>query len=138
MSTRAKLRHAPPTAYKACADRLGIFFNPLSTMSRALSGSPLLWSIRRSGPNGRVRSEEHTSELQSPDHLVCRLLLEKKKSHHILQTSKITRPGSHTQQRATHPNLAPHSTPRQPNPLLTPPVPQALSTGASPPPTSRA
>src|SRR5215216_446853 len=27
------------------------------------------------------RSEEHTSELQSPDHLVCRLLLEKKKRH---------------------------------------------------------
>src|SRR5258708_8764353 len=26
------------------------------------------------------RSEEHTSELQSPDHIVCRLLLEKKKS----------------------------------------------------------
>src|SRR5947208_11234403 len=34
---------------------------------------------------GDVRSEEHTSELQSPDHLVCRLLLEKKKQsekHH--------------------------------------------------------
>src|SRR5207244_12973720 len=29
------------------------------------------------------RSEEHTSELQSPDHLVCRLLLEKKKSRAI-------------------------------------------------------
>src|SRR5258708_31667519 len=30
--------------------------------------------------HGRTaRSEEHTSELQSPDHLVCRLLLEKKK-----------------------------------------------------------
>src|SRR5258708_17865978 len=28
-----------------------------------------------------LRSEEHTSELQSPDHLVCRLLLEKKKKH---------------------------------------------------------
>src|SRR5260364_65574 len=27
------------------------------------------------------RSEEHTSELQSPDHLVCRLLLENKKIH---------------------------------------------------------
>src|SRR6476660_10572692 len=27
----------------------------------------------------RERSEEHTSELQSPDHIVCRLLLEKKK-----------------------------------------------------------
>src|SRR5258708_31663438 len=30
------------------------------------------------GRQGRQRSEEHTSELQSPDHLVCRLLLEKK------------------------------------------------------------
>src|SRR5258708_29622431 len=29
---------------------------------------------------GDDRSEEHTSELQSPDHLVCRLLLEKKKT----------------------------------------------------------
>src|SRR5438552_11839929 len=28
-----------------------------------------------------IRSEEHTSELQSPDHLVCRLLLEKKKNN---------------------------------------------------------
>src|SRR5258708_30142108 len=32
------------------------------------------WMAARS-----FRSEEHTSELQSPDHLVCRLLLEKKK-----------------------------------------------------------
>src|SRR5258708_7986304 len=32
------------------------------------------------GPDAALaRSEEHTSELQSPDHLVCRLLLEKKK-----------------------------------------------------------
>src|SRR5258708_27962232 len=30
-------------------------------------------------PIDHRRSEEHTSELQSPDHLVCRLLLEKKK-----------------------------------------------------------
>src|SRR5258708_21821344 len=30
-----------------------------------------------------ARSEEHTSELQSPDHLVCRLLLEKKKKQHL-------------------------------------------------------
>src|SRR5258708_9386424 len=34
-----------------------------------------------------VRSEEHTSELQSPDHLVCRLLLEKKKKN-ILKNKK--------------------------------------------------
>src|SRR5690625_5783700 len=33
-------------------------------------------------PNGN-RSEEHTSELQSRGHLVCRLLLEKKKCHYI-------------------------------------------------------
>src|SRR5258708_23001675 len=32
---------------------------------------------------GKERSEEHTSELQSPDHLVCRLLLEKKKKDAI-------------------------------------------------------
>src|SRR5947208_6478351 len=31
------------------------------------------------GLGSAARSEEHTSELQSPDHLVCRLLLEKKK-----------------------------------------------------------
>src|SRR5437870_8124459 len=31
-----------------------------------------------------ARSEEHTSELQSRGHLVCRLLLEKKKNKHIL------------------------------------------------------
>ena len=34
---------------------------------------------RSKGDSYYVRSEEHTSELQSPDHLVCRLLLEKKK-----------------------------------------------------------
>src|SRR5207244_9268593 len=31
------------------------------------------------------RSEEHTSELQSPDHLVCRLLLEKKKKNRCFE-----------------------------------------------------
>src|SRR3712207_7880836 len=42
---------------------------------------------RRTGPRsgggrGRARSEEHTSELQSRQYLVCRLLLEKKKKKH--------------------------------------------------------
>src|SRR5256885_5319949 len=32
---------------------------------------------------GQARSEEHTSELQSPCNLVCRLLLEKKKKNHF-------------------------------------------------------
>src|SRR5207253_5481189 len=35
-----------------------------------------------SAPGYHVRSEEHTSELQSRGHLVCRLLLEKKKKKH--------------------------------------------------------
>src|SRR5437764_5955701 len=36
-------------------------------------------SVRLSGESAMLRSEEHTSELQSPMYLVCRLLLEKKK-----------------------------------------------------------
>src|SRR5258708_31737600 len=36
------------------------------------------------------RSEEHTSELQSPDHLVCRLLLEKKKTKEASLTYSIS------------------------------------------------
>src|SRR5258708_31542829 len=52
----------------------------LETVAMATISTP------RSGAPGS-RSEEHTSELQSPDHLVCRLLLEKKnyitKLHHL-------------------------------------------------------
>src|SRR5256885_12178032 len=45
---------------------------------RALaSAAPGAW------PRAGARSEEHTSELQSPCNLVCRLLLEKKKKHRI-------------------------------------------------------
>src|SRR5574344_2278354 len=43
----------------------------------------LAYGVAQSEVNNKcerlIRSEEHTSELQSPDHLVCRLLLEKKK-----------------------------------------------------------
>src|SRR5437870_12309212 len=41
------------------------------------SNDPKLW---RGDSNTAIRSEEHTSELQSRGHLVCRLLLEKKKN----------------------------------------------------------
>src|SRR5947208_6502263 len=34
------------------------------------------YTVARAARSNGVRSEEHTSELQSPDHLVCRLLLE--------------------------------------------------------------
>src|SRR5438876_3820416 len=40
---------------------------------------PVTCAIACTSARGRSRSEEHTSELQSPVHLVCRLLLEKKK-----------------------------------------------------------
>src|SRR5947208_4412616 len=43
------------------------------------------------GRENRRRSEEHTSEFQSPDHLVCRLLLEKKKNAQIEQMCQPTR-----------------------------------------------
>src|SRR5258708_12690795 len=45
---------------------------------------------RSSGTARRSRSEEHTSELQSPDHLLCRLLLEKKKTSHHQPTHSPT------------------------------------------------
>src|SRR5258708_31811606 len=47
-----------------------------------------------------ARSEEHTSELQSPDHLVCRLLLEKKKNHQTNSDQRgdnLLRQASHAQ-----------------------------------------
>src|SRR5258708_30770910 len=46
---------------------------------------------RRAAVGDGQRSEEHTSELQSPDHLVCRLLLEKKNDRTERPTSSIVR-----------------------------------------------
>src|SRR2546426_8613684 len=62
-------------------------------------------------PVGRERSEEHTSELQSPCNLVCRLLLEKKKKKQKLDPSKHEklppdlRPTDQSQARAPDPQL---------------------------------
>src|SRR5947208_12170896 len=42
-----------------------------------------------------MRSEEHTSELQSPDHLVCRLLLEKKKNKKTTRTKAKSKSKTH-------------------------------------------
>src|SRR5256885_12633162 len=44
----------------------------------------------------RLRSEEHTSELQSPCNLVCRLLLEKKKNNTIPSFYHVYTPTTHT------------------------------------------
>src|SRR5262247_4939939 len=64
----------------------------LPISSRSLTGA--CWSGHRSPICPRPRSEEHTSELQSLRHLVCRLLLEKKKNKSyadILYLHKITK-----------------------------------------------
>src|SRR5258708_30055951 len=47
-----------------------------------------VFSRDQPGDRGR-RSEEHTSELQSPDHLVCRLLLEKKKKRQRMRRTTV-------------------------------------------------
>src|SRR5438552_5948654 len=51
--------------------RSSLNYKPIRVASVLPDPSTQAW------PMGDVRSEEHTSELQSPDHLVCRLLLEK-------------------------------------------------------------
>src|SRR5258708_13968354 len=53
-------------------------FRSLYVDGRVIEGEPVNRVISYCKIRSR-RSEEHTSELQSPDHLVCRLLLEKKK-----------------------------------------------------------
>src|SRR5947208_4530679 len=58
-------------------DALPICSTRLPTQLGLLTGG---WTRHEAAETFRFeRSEEHTSELQSPDHLVCRLLLEKKK-----------------------------------------------------------
>src|SRR5258708_25379537 len=52
-------------------------FRSVVRFDRQRSGREGAWNHNCDGAR-RVRSEEHTSELQSPDHLVCRLLLQKK------------------------------------------------------------
>src|SRR2546426_745335 len=52
---------------------------PLGVRLAGLDPSPEMLAVARGKLTPAVRSEEHTSELQSPCNLVCRLLLEKKK-----------------------------------------------------------
>src|SRR5256885_7403365 len=60
--------------------RLGIqAFEPLLVEGKAIQLHPLVCGAFNADFDGdQMRSEEHTSELQSPCNLVCRLLLEKK------------------------------------------------------------
>src|SRR5205807_6108187 len=66
-----RMADTPTLLSTAGLERIDALVNDLETMHRN-------WSI--------LRSEEHTSELQSPCNLVCRLLLEKKKKNSNHQT----------------------------------------------------
>src|SRR5207244_9930446 len=76
-----------PASYRASETLSRSAIASLATRSPAVSGSMSRSSpsVRRSRsasaayPSGERRSEEHTSELQSPDHLVCLLRRQKKK-----------------------------------------------------------
>src|SRR5258708_10575888 len=81
-----------------------LFRSPTGGWAPSPASDPQIALVRsrKLTPEPHARSEEHTSELQSPDHLVCRLLLEKKN-----KPLRSQRPDQH----------APHARPeqRQPN-----------------------
>src|SRR5436305_12059792 len=71
-------------------------------ISSSFGGGMRLWRRHKSMYSrcGASRSEEHTSELQSRPHLVCRLLLEKKKkqstqcTHQTIKNKQMNKPHS--------------------------------------------
>src|SRR5258708_13039182 len=69
---------AMKTNSAACASPRCTHFMRVSERAEALIS--VVWGEEQAAAMKWVRSEEHTSELQSPDHLLCRLLLEKKKN----------------------------------------------------------
>src|SRR5256885_7098519 len=72
--------------------RLQTYLAPLPKPSRCdviPRRPPAVLSVLVAWPALLARSEEHTSELQSPCNLVCRLLLEKKKKHISIATSQL-------------------------------------------------
>src|SRR4051794_41701131 len=71
---------------------------PYTTLFRSMSFiGERMWGLKARlhspmyrAPSSASRSEEHTSELQSPVHLVCRLLLEKKKKKLISKDRSVS------------------------------------------------
>src|SRR5436853_74509 len=75
-------------------DALPIFLGPRHGRQAGATGPDHAGARRgtlRPGGHPRGRSEEHTSELQSLRHLVCRLLLEKKKVAQIFTKAVVRR-----------------------------------------------
>src|SRR5207244_13361903 len=78
------LRNATPASSANCRSaiangRRACRRFPRTPRYRWSTARPTWRSLPSAAARAPFRSEEHTSELQSPDHLVCRLLLEKKK-----------------------------------------------------------
>src|SRR5256885_11394714 len=73
------------TLFRSLASLASLGAPPAASVSPALD-------LRRSQRAALLRSEEHTSELQSPCNLVCRLLLEKKKLLRALRNRSPLRP----------------------------------------------
>src|SRR5256885_11876249 len=80
-------RSLDPGYVQVCVD-LGRLHEEKEDWSASRARSYACWAALQS------RSEEHTSELQSPCNLVCRLLLEKKKNQHCYDVTQ--RPTSHS------------------------------------------
>src|SRR5258708_20965454 len=90
--------HSPPTSnmrtgtLRFCATCISEITHARWSITKRIAGSfrmtpkssnglPTFAIAQKNRRGDEERSEEHTSELQSPDHLVCRLLLEKKNSN---------------------------------------------------------
>src|SRR5258708_12969998 len=84
---------ALPAYTNALIASAGPTSRPMRTVATPVTSAQTPVAIS-AGTTERIRSEEHTSELQSPDHLVCRLLLEKKKH---TQTCQHTQPNTRDQ-----------------------------------------
>src|SRR3989442_10827435 len=86
MSTRIRA-FSSPKRYSASARASSVLPTPVGPRNTK-EPTGRLASLRpaRERRMARARSEEHTSELQSRPHLVCRLLLEKKKTGKLTRT----------------------------------------------------
>src|SRR5258708_23649921 len=95
VATSSALRRAP-IASSARKNPVAFMRVSCSSIAGIESYSSVAPTEYRATPSRRCRSEEHTSELQSPDHLVCRLLLEKKKKQNVYSVAFFERPGTFT------------------------------------------
>src|SRR3712207_7403641 len=79
-------RHRPATRERGDVQALPRVVVQVLQVGQRRLGPVVVRQVQVAGLGGhdRLRSEEHTSELQSRQYLVCRLLLEKKKTIHHL------------------------------------------------------